>query len=249
VALRPPAVTKALRLRWHHAGKREAAYVRLASHQGGKKSAVAEAPRQGIAAHFSVSRSVEGAQPSFRAANAAARNRFVLLASRSGAPNGWVWRLGDDRKSGLPATFRTPPAPYRERAYALGPGFCCVCGQPVYRFGWHIDLWAGGANKNAAWHCACVIAWQFWTAPSGQARLLRRLQARRCRQTGGRLLKNAEVDHRVPLFRVWSEHRDAPWPRLLDYWGLPNLQIINRDIHAAKCASEAQHRRIARLAI
>jgi hypothetical protein len=59
-------------------------------------------------------------------------------------------------------------------------------------------------------------------------------------------LKNAEVDHRVPLFRVWSEFRDAPWPALLDYWGLPNLQVINRDVHAAKCAIEARARRAAR---
>jgi hypothetical protein len=44
-----------------------------------------------------------------------------------------------------------------------------VCGQPVYRFGWHLDLWNAGANKNAKWHCACVIAWQFWNAPSGEA--------------------------------------------------------------------------------
>jgi hypothetical protein len=87
------------------------------------------------------------------------------LAARSGAPKGWIWQLGSNGKSGLPATFRTPPAPYRERAYAKGPGFCCVCGQPVYRFGWHADLW-GGANKNATWHCACVIVWQFslWRA-------------------------------------------------------------------------------------
>ena len=132
------------------------------------------------------------------------------LATRSGAPDGWVWRLGDDRRNGLPATFRTAPAPYRERAYARGPGFCCVCGQPVYRFGWHVDLWDAGANKNAVWHCACVVAWQFWNAPSGEARLLRRLQARRCGETGGRLWKSAEVDHRVPLFRVWSEYRHAP---------------------------------------
>ena len=41
----------------------------------------------------------------------------------------------------LPASFRSPPAPYREAAFARGPGFCCVCGQPVYRFGWHVDLW------------------------------------------------------------------------------------------------------------
>ncbi len=164
------------------------------------------------------------------------------LAKCSGAPNGWVWRLGEGGKDGLPTTFRTPPAPYRERAYVRGPGFCCVCGQPVYRFGWHVDLWDAGANKKAVWHCACVVAWQFWNAPSGEARLLRRLQARRCGETGGRLWKSAEVDHRIPLFRVWSEHRDAPWPQLLDYWGLPNLQAINRDVHAAKCAAEARDR-------
>jgi hypothetical protein len=96
---------------------------------------------------------------------------------------------------------------------------------------------------KANWHCACVIAWQFWNAPSDYAQLLRRLQG----QSGGRLWKSAEVDHRVPLFRVWSKHRETPWPVLLNYWGLPNLQLINRDVHAAKCAVEAQHRRAARL--
>jgi hypothetical protein len=128
------------------------------------------------------------------------------LAARSGAPTGWVWRLGD-RKIGLPTTFRAPPTPYRERTYAKGPGFCRVCGQPVYRFGWHADLWNAGANKNASWHCACVVAWRFWTAPSDYAQLLRRLQARRCGETGGRLWKTADVDHRIPLFRVWSSGR------------------------------------------
>jgi len=170
------------------------------------------------------------------------------LAARSGAPTGWTWRLGNDRKTALPITFRTPPAPYRERVYAKGPGFCCVCGQPVYRFGWHADLWDSGPNKNAIWHCACVIARQFWNAPSSQVRLLRRLQARRCGETGGRLWKSAEVDHRVPLFRVWNEFRDAPWPDLLAYWGLPNLQVINRDVHAAKSATEARDRQSARVA-
>ena len=72
--------------------------------------------------------------------------------------------------------------------------------------------------------------------------MLRRLQARRCAQSGERLWKTAEIDHRVPLFRVWSDHRDTPWPALLDYWGLPNLQVINRDVHSAKSVNEAHDR-------
>ena len=83
------------------------------------------------------------------------------LAARSGAPSGWTWQLDATGKHGLPATHRAPPAPYRERPYNQGSGFCCVCGQPVYRFGWHVDLWDSGANTNASWHCACVIAWAF----------------------------------------------------------------------------------------
>ena len=256
-----PRVTKGLRLRWHHAigcrgrlfclngrkrrpreiGARSRAsprHYRPSSHRlfcRGRSAARSCHRRRG-------SRLILywGAHP-FRADRLAR-----ALAARSGAPSGWSWRVSNNPENGLPATFRTPPAPYRERSNALGPGFCCVCGQPVYRFGWHIDLWETGPNKNAVWHCACVIAWQFWNAPSSQARLLRRLQARRCGETGGRLWKSAEVDHRVPLFRLWNEYRDAPWAELLDYWGLPNLQMVNRDAHAAKCATEARGRRAGR---
>jgi hypothetical protein len=123
------------------------------------------------------------------------------LARRSGTPDGWTWRLKEGRKSDLPASFAQPPAPYREKRFSRGPGFCCVCGQPVYRLGWHEDLWERGANRNATWHTACVVSWRLWNAPSDYAKLLRRLQQRRCAETGARLWKTCEVDHRVPLFR------------------------------------------------
>ena len=155
-------------------------------------------------------------------------------------------RLAGEGREGA-TSFRIPPAPYRERRYARGAGFCCICGQPVYRFGWHVDLWGQGTNSNAIWHAACVVAWDFWTAPSDYARVLKRLQQRRCAETGRRLWKTAEVDHRVPLFRVWREHRSTPWPSLLGFWGLPNLQVINRDAHVGKCAEEARLRRVAPL--
>lgn len=165
------------------------------------------------------------------------------LAKRSGAPAGWTWRLKSEFDPNLPLSFRPPPAPYREAAFSRGPGHCVICGQTVYRLGWHIDLWGKGPNKNAAWHTACVTAWQLWNAPSDHAKLLRKLQDRRCAISGARLLKTSEVDHRTPLFRVWRDHRDTNWPTLLDYWGLPNLQVINRDVHAEKSATEASTRR------
>ncbi|MFH6786458.1 MULTISPECIES: hypothetical protein [Methylobacterium] len=183
------------------------------------------------------------------------------LAVKSGQPEGWAWRLGtwtpgtrrpdpageDLSEKGLPFSFRVPPAPFREAPHALGKGHCCICGQPVYRFGWHRDLWGAGApNRNAAWHAACVAAWKFWIAPADHVKALKRRQGHRCAQSGKRLLKTAEVDHRVPLYRIWREERARPWPELLRYWGLPNLQVVNRAIHADKCAAEAGERASAR---
>jgi len=165
------------------------------------------------------------------------------LAAKSGAPEGWTWRLKSADEDGLAATFRAPPAPWREKAFSRGPGFCCVCGQPVYRLGWHADLWDRGPNKNASWHTACVTAWRLWNAPTDHLKLLKRRQKHRCAQSGARLWKTSEVDHRVPLFRVWREHREMAWPSLLAFWGLPNLQVINRDAHVEKCAAEAGTRR------
>ena len=73
--------------------------------------------------------------------------------------------------------------------------------------------------------------------------LLKRRQKYRCAESGRRLSQNAEVDHKLPLFKVWREHRHMEWPRLLGFWGLPNLRVINRDAHAQKCAEEARDRR------
>ena len=164
------------------------------------------------------------------------------LARRTGAPEGWTWRLSAAPEDGLRRSFRAPPAPFREIS-SVRPGWCCICGQPVFRFGWHRDLWGEGEpNRRANWHACCVAAWKFWVAPSDQARLLRRLQGRTCPATGKRLLKTAQIDHRVPLFRVWRDHRHLPWPDLLAFWGLPNLQAINRAAHVEKCAREAGER-------
>lgn len=166
------------------------------------------------------------------------------LAARSGAPEGWLWRPDAGARTG----FRDPPAPFRDDRFRLGRGRCCICGQPVFRFGWHHDLWAAGPNTRASWHAACVAAWKLWVAPNTQVKVLSRLQGRRCASTGKRLLRGAEADHRVPLFRVWRDERNRPWPELLAYWGFPNLQALNAPAHRAKSAAEATGRAATRLA-
>jgi hypothetical protein len=120
----------------------------------------------------------------------------------------------------------------------------------VYRFGWHKDLWGSGKlNPNARWHAACVVAWKLWMAPSEHVRILKAHQRHRCAASGKRLLKTAEVDHRVPLYRVWREHRGEPWPALLGFWGAPNLQVVNWLVHVSKSGEEARERSQVRAAI
>ena len=46
----------------------------------------------------------------------------------------------------------------------------------------------------------------------------------------------------MPLFQVWRDHRGASWPLLLSFWGAPNLQVIDMEVHSEKCASEARRR-------
>ncbi len=165
------------------------------------------------------------------------------LARRGGAPEGWHWRLDPEAAAGLPTNFRAPPSPYREEAFARGPGHCRICGQKVFRLGWHKDLWGGAEpNRNAAWHACCVAAWNLWTAPGDHARHLKRLQKNRCPLTGARLLKDAEVDHRTPLYQVWRERDARVWPDLLGFWGTPNLQVINRATHLEKSVRETSER-------
>jgi hypothetical protein len=167
------------------------------------------------------------------------------LAALSTPPKRWRWRIEARKSSSPPASFRVPPAPFRQKSHAKAPGHCCICGQPVFRFGWHRDLWGDGhPNRRANWHSCCVAAWQLWTAPSDHVRILRRLQKHRCAITGARLARDAEVDHRVPLFEVWRLCAPDPraWPGLLSYWGFPNLQVINRAAHVEKCGLESSAR-------
>jgi hypothetical protein len=165
------------------------------------------------------------------------------LAAASGAPPGWTWRLDPSRAGFLPHTARVPPTPYREPEHLPEAGRCQICGGLVYRLGWHEDPWGDGRlSPRGRWHGACVAAWGLWNAPASHLMALKRAQGHRCAVSGRRLRRDAEVDHRVPLYRVWRDERDRPWPDLLAFWGAPNLQVIGLEAHRDKSAREADER-------
>ena len=180
-------------------------------------------------------------RPAVHSADAASCDRFLwrahplradrlarALAARSGQPDGWTWQLGK---------ARARPAgdlPYAARALSrsasrAGRRLLLRVRTGVYQFGWHVDLWGNGPNKRAP-----------GTAPASspgnsgmrreQAPLLRRLQARRCGQTGGRLEERGGGPSRAALSRL-ERISGYAMAGLLDYWGMPNLQVINRDAH------------------
>jgi len=70
------------------------------------------------------------------------------LAAKSETPAGWLWTAPEIR-----AGFRLPPQPFRAEP---APGRCVVCGQPVYRLGWHEDLWDAGAPNARAASCTAM---------------------------------------------------------------------------------------------
>lgn len=150
------------------------------------------------------------------------------LAGRSQAPAGWTWRLGDCR-SGLPSTSPTLPAPFREHTHTLGSGFCCVSDRSTDSAG--TLIFGLPSQQEAVWHSTLV-----WSRGGSGTR--RAAKSNCCGASKvGDVRRNAEVDHCVPLFRVWREYRDTAWPGS-EFWGLPNLQLDSRNIHVAKCAVE-----------
>ena len=144
------------------------------------------------------------------------------LAALSGPPEGWIWRPGATRGDGVVGELPGAAGAFPREGLCVGPGRCCVCGQPVYRLGWHRDLWGDGRpNDNAGWHSACVTAWQLWTVPGEHVKPLKAAQQRRCAaHAASGLLRTAQVDHRLPLYRVWRDHRRSALARSSEVLGM-----------------------------
>ena len=173
-----------------------------------------------------------------------------ILCRRSGAVEGYQWRAPP--KSWADQTrltsHRNPPLPFHSMVHK-GPGWCRVCGQPVYGGG-SFRTFAGEQSKRLTWHTICTAAYFLMTKPADYTAILILRQGQVCAITGAPLplpYRNVEVDHDVPLYRVARDHGDEPWYDLLRFWMTGNLRAITRAAYLAKCADEARDRAESRI--
>jgi hypothetical protein len=102
----------------------------------------------------------------------------------------------------------------------------------------HVDPWDAWPNRNIVRHCACVIASQFWTAPSDHERLLRRRKHGAAAKAADGFGGMQKLTTGSCCFGCGMSTARLPGRSCLAF-GASDLQLINRENHVAKCAGEA----------
>jgi hypothetical protein len=126
--------------------------------------------------------------------------------------------------------YRKPPKPLH---YDTAPkGECRYCGEPIIK--------NGKPNLRANWHPKCVEAYRLIHFPRDTRRAVWKRDKGLCASCGVLCPKKAwDLDHRRPL--IEAEGR-------IEFWELPNLQILCKPCHKAKTGAEATARAEARKA-
>ena len=114
----------------------------------------------------------------------------------------------------------------------------------------HADLWNAVSQHwrmrpgTAPMH---VGSWQFCDfAEVIQVGLLKAPAGAALRKkSGGRLVEDRRGRPSRPYVSGVARISRRALTELLRYWGLPNLQVINREAHVARCSTEARDRRAA----
>ena len=157
------------------------------------------------------------------------------LAALTRAPEGWGGE-SESRNRGHWLVFGYHQPHFANRPIRRAPAIAVCAGSPYFGSA-GIATFGGPAPKSERYmaqllRCGLELmdcAERSCPAPEGSSEA----PLSRNRRT---TFKNAEADHHVPLFKVWHDYRDRPWPALLAFWGVPNLQVINRSAHVEKCA-------------
>jgi len=131
--------------------------------------------------------------------------------------------------------FRIPPQPYK---YG-----CPMCGLTRYNLGWHSDWDGQGMSDRGYWHKACGAAFGMMQAPNSYNKFFKERQNGLCAITGEKLVSNEyNIDHMIPLYRVYRDFGHLPLDEIIGFWGPKNLRAISLEAHKVKNKEEAEER-------
>lgn len=145
-------------------------------------------------------------------------------------PSGrWEFKISKERPQ-----FRKPPQPYL--------GGCPMCGGVRYNLGWHSDWDGKGKSKQGWWHQSCSSAYRLMTSPAEFSQVFYDRQGGFCALTNDPLSDSYDIDHIIPLYRVFRDFGHLEQDELIGFWGPGNLRAITKEAHKRKNAYEAAER-------
>ena len=157
----------------------------------------------------------------------------------------YTWRHPDTGEPGLivrpdKILFREFPKPYNHGGHGGG---CPMCGGPRYALGWHKDWDGTGESKRGYWHYACSAAYRLISTPNEYGKFFKERQNGICAISGQPLIEGLyDIDHIIPLYRVYRDFGHIPVLDLIEFWGPGNLRAITQDAHKNKNRYEAGER-------
>lgn len=139
--------------------------------------------------------------------------------------------------------FREPPQPYlsHEPYRMIG---CPMCGGQRYKLGWHKDWDGSGICQKGYWHAACGTAYRLMRNPFDYWKYFYDRQNGICSLSGESLgeKNNIQIDHFVPLYKVYRDYRDYPIEDIMVFWGPDNLRAVTKKAHKIKSKFESAER-------
>lgn len=174
--------------------------------------------------------------------------RALMIANNDPYEQGWPEIKSVGRSTWTPAgryefkisaekpMFRKPPMPYLKG--------CPMCGQKRYNLGWHTNWDGKGESSRGKWHAACRSAYLLMTKPSEFSDFFIDLQDGLCAISGILLedAKRIDIDHIIPLYRVYRDYSHLQPEQLVQFWGPRNLRAISNKSHKKKNIFEAAER-------
>lgn len=119
-----------------------------------------------------------------------------------------------------------------------------MCGGKRYKLGWHKDWDGSGESDKGWWHVSCGTAYSLMTTPNDFVDYFKKKQNGLCGISGEKFIagEKIDMDHTIPLYRVFRDYGHLPIEKIMQFWGPRNLRAVKNSQHKIKNKYEAKER-------